>query len=114
MPECITATAVSSAGTQYLETSSFQIFQDTETGPLNGRRSGNLIYTKGYSFCQNQKLRLLGRLGKSRLPIIETDTNYISSDKMLIYFKMSLVKRNDLQNIKFISVTLNLFDVHSS
>lgn len=32
-PECITATAVSSAGTQYLEMSSFQIFQDTETGP---------------------------------------------------------------------------------
>lgn len=32
MPECIMATDAASAGTQYLEMSSFQIFQDAERG----------------------------------------------------------------------------------
>ena len=75
-----------------------------------------LIYTQGYHFCQNQNLRLLNTLGKSRLLIVKTDTHYLTSDKMLTYFKMSLVKQNDLQNIKFefISVALNLFNGHSS
>jgi len=77
------------------------------------------LYTglpQSYHFCQNQNLGLLNTLGKSRLLTIKTDTHYIASDKMLLYFKISLIKQNDLQNIQFefIRVTLNLLKVHSS
>lgn len=48
------------------------------------------------------------------LLINKTDTDYITSDKL--YFKISLIKWNYLQNITFecVNISLTLFNVHSS
>lgn len=99
------ATDVSSAGTQYLEMSTFKYFKtlkedlkmddDQECDP----------------FLPNPKLKAVKY---TRLLINKIDTDYITSDKL--YFKISLIKWNYLQNITFecISISLILFNVHPS
>lgn len=50
----------------------------------------------------------------TRLLINKTDTHCVTSDKL--YFEISLIKGNDIQNITFecISISLTLFNVHPS